>query len=172
MIFSDERTETSIFHIHNDKVSPLKYTLERSGTGPDKEYKISFDHQNKAVYSNKSKYALEFAWQDNFQDVLSYQIQLRDGLTKGETEFSFPIVDKNGNSRDYAFEVIGEEMITLPIGNVDTIKVKRVYDNDKRQAVAWFAPEMDYMMVKMYKGKDNMEQFQVELAKYVPYQPL
>ncbi|WP_105254737.1 DUF3108 domain-containing protein [Pseudoalteromonas sp. T1lg75] len=166
MIFSDERQESSRFKFVDGTVLPVDYVLERTGTGPDKTYKISFDHQQQQVFSNQSKYPLECTWNQNFQDVLSYQISLRQALSKGETKFSYPIVDKKGNDREYQFEVVGNETITLPIGNVETIKVKRVYDNDKRQAIAWFAPSMDHMMVRMYKGKDGVEQFQVELAKY------
>ncbi|TMO88086.1 DUF3108 domain-containing protein [Pseudoalteromonas ruthenica] len=172
MIFSDEREETSRFQFSDGEVTPIYYTMERTGTGPDKEYKISFDHSNQQVFSNESKYALDCPWKADYQDVLSYQIALRKALAEGQERFAYPIVDKKGNSREYAFEVVGTETITLPIGNVETVKVKRLYDNDKRQAIAWFAPKMNYMMVRMYKGKDGVEQFQVELAKYVPYTPL
>ncbi|MEO2266590.1 DUF3108 domain-containing protein [Pseudoalteromonas pernae] len=166
MVFSDEREESSRFEYIDGDVTPLDYKLERTGTGPDKTYKISFDHAEQQVFSNQSKYAVECPWNPDYQDVLSYQIALRKGLANGETKFSYPIIDKKGNTREYQFEVLGTETITLPIGNVETIKVKRVYDNDKRQAMVWFAPSMNYMMVRMFKGKDGVEQFQVELATY------
>ncbi|MFY8272615.1 DUF3108 domain-containing protein [Pseudoalteromonas sp. SSDWG2] len=170
MIFSDERTESSRFAYHDGDVKPLDYVLEREGTGPDKTYKVSFEHDAQQVFTNKSKYPIEIEWKADFQDVLSYQIALRKGLANGETKFAYPIVDKKGNSREYMFEVVGTEAITLPIGNVETIIVKRLYDSDKRQAIAWFAPSMNYMMVRMFKGKDGVEQFVVELAEYTPLQ--
>jgi len=63
-------------------------------------------------------------------------------------------------------------MISLPIGNVEAIKVKRLYDNDKRQALAWFAPEMDYMLVRMWKGEKGMEQFEVQMNSFTVTQPV
>ena len=93
---------------------------------------------------------------------------MKQDLKAGKTKFSYPIIDKKGDQRSYDFEVAGEEMITLPFGNVKTIKVKRVYDDSDRQAIAWFAPSYDHMLVKMYKGKDGMEQFQIELKTYQP----
>jgi len=87
-------------------------------------------------------------------------------LKAGKTAFSYPIIDKKGNQRSYDFEVDGKETITLPIGNLETIRVKRIYDNNKRQAMAWFAPEHDFLLVKMYKGKGGIEQFQIKLKQY------
>ena len=69
------------------------------------------------------------------------------------------------------FEVVEKEMISLPIGNVEAIKVKRLYDNDKRQAIAWFAPEMDYMLVRMWKGEKGMEQFEVQMNSFTVTAP-
>ncbi len=168
MIFSDVRTEESLFKVAENTVSPLHYSMTREGTGPDKSYKIKFDHQNQAITSSEEKYPLKVKWLENQQDLISYQVQLREDLKAGKTKFSYPIIDKKGDQRSYDFEVAGEEMITLPFGNVKAIKVKRVYDDSDRQAIAWFAPSYDHMLVKMYKGKDGMEQFQIELKTYQP----
>ena len=172
MIFSDSRKETSMFTYHDQKISPMSYTMERSGTGPDKEYSLKFDATQKQVQSSQSKYPLKIDWSDEFQDSLSYQVQVREELKQGKTQLSYPLVDKKGNLRNYNFEVVGTEMISLPIGNVEAIKVKRLYDNDKRQALAWFAPEMDYMLVRMWKGEKGVEQFEVQLNSFTVTTPV
>ncbi|WP_152086305.1 DUF3108 domain-containing protein [Pseudoalteromonas sp. A25] len=166
MIFSDEREETSTFKMQGEQPIPMEYSMIRSGTGPDKDYKITFDHKNQAILSNQDKYPLDVKWISQQQDLLTYQLQLRNDLKAGKQTFSYPIIDKKGNQRTYDFAVDGEETITLPVGNVKTIRIKRLYDNDKRQATVWLAPEYDYMVVKMYKGKEGIEQFQVQLTKY------
>ena len=56
-------------------------------------------------------------------------------------------------------------------GMKEAIKVKRLYDNDKRQAIAWFAPEMDYMLVRMWKGEKGMEQFEVQMNSFTVTAP-
>ncbi|MBU2968954.1 DUF3108 domain-containing protein [Pseudoalteromonas sp. C2R02] len=163
MIFSDKRTEISTFPCFDAQVSPLKYQMIRSGTGRDKNYKISFDRQNKQVFSNKEKFPLKLIWDDALQDGISYQVQFRRDVQEGKTEFDYPLVDKKGRVRHYKFQVIGKETITLPMGNVETIKVKRLYDNDKRQVTVWFAPSLDYMMVRTWKGEKGVEQFDIQL---------
>ena len=99
-------------------------------------------------------------------------MQVREELKQGKTQLSYPLIDKKGNLRNYDFEVVGTEMISLPIGNVEAIKVKRLYDNDKRQALAWFAPEMDYMLVRMWKGEKGVEQFEVQLNSFTVTTPV
>ena len=63
-------------------------------------------------------------------------------------------------------------MLNCQSGNVEAIKVKRLYDNDKRQALAWFAPEMDYMLVRMWKGEKGVEQFEVQLNSFTVTTPV
>lgn len=166
MIFTDEREESGIFACDQNHITPLKYSMVREGTGKDKNYKLIFDQKNKQIKSNQSKYPLKLEWNQDFQDAISYQAQMRLDLIGGATEFDYPIVDKKGKSRHYKFEILGKETITLPIGNVETIKVKRLYDNDKRQALAWFAPSMDYLLVRMWKGEKGVEQFDIQLKSH------
>ncbi|KZN68716.1 DUF3108 domain-containing protein [Pseudoalteromonas luteoviolacea] len=170
MIFTEKRTEQSLFKYENGETKPLHYSLNREGTRPDKSFRIKFDRENKQLFSKEHEYPLKVEWDESRQDVLSYQNQLRHELKAGKTQFSYPIIDKNGNVRLYNFKVVGKETITLPIGNVETIKVKRLYDNNKRHALAWFAPQYDYMLVQMLKGKDGVEQFQIQMTAQNPKQ--
>lgn len=168
MVFSDSRQESTMFFLHQGQVHPLTYTMTRTGTGPDKEYQLMFNHQTKQIGSKASKYPLSVPWRANYQDALSYQAQARLDLKQGKTKLSYPFIDKKGNTREYQFQVMGTETITLPFGNIEAIKVKRLYDNNKRQVYAWFAPSLNYLLVKMYKGKEGVEQFQVQLSSYTP----
>ena len=166
MIFSDKRREKAKFTCQDTSVTPQSYAMERKGTGPDRKYTLKFDHEAKKVSSNRSKYPLDVELTPDVQDLISYQVKMRLDLMAGKKEFDYPIIDKKGKSRNYKFEIVGEEMITLPFGNVKTVKAKRLYNNDKRQAFAWFAPEMDYLLVRMWKGEKGVEQFDVQLKKY------
>lgn len=166
MIFSDERTEESVFSFDGQLVQPLSYTMTREGTGPDKSYKIEFNKNEKSINHSEKKYPIPLTADSNWQDLLSYQTQLRLDVMSGKTKVSYPIVGKEGDQKNYEFEVVGTETITLPIGNFETIKVRRVYDNDKRQVMVWFAPALDYMLVQLFKGKDGVEQFQVQLKHF------
>ena len=55
MIFSDERYESSLFAIENNRVKPLEYQMERKGTGPDRSYIVTFDRENREIKSSTKK---------------------------------------------------------------------------------------------------------------------
>ena len=170
MVFSDKRTESSVFSYLDDQVTPISYRMLREGTGRDKDYQLFFNTDKKQVISNQEKFPLKIEWDERWQDGISYQVQMRQELKQGKEEFDYELVDKKGNVRHYKFKVLGKETITLPIGNVEAIKIERVYDNDKRQAIAWLCPEMDYLLVRMWKGEKNVEQFDVQLKSFNPKQ--
>ena len=51
----------------------------------------------------------------------------------------------------------------LPYGLVKTVKFKREVVEKKRITYAWFAPELDYLLVKLYQIKGDVEQFEAQL---------
>ena len=87
-------------------------------------------------------------------------------LAKGKTEFSFDVVTRHGDPRSYQYKVIGEELLSLPVGQLKAIRIERVGKNLDKQVVAWVAPELDYLLVKLWQAEDKVEQFDVQLQSY------
>ena len=52
----------------------------------------------------------------------------------------------------------------LPYGLIKTVKFKREIVNKKRITYAWFAPELDFLLVKLYQIKGGVEQFEAQLT--------
>ncbi len=176
MIFSDERYETSEFIIDGNQVKPLKYEMERKGTGPDRSYEVVFDRENKKIVGpskrRKRKKGQEESptsnWNENWLDPISYQQQLYIDLKLGKTEFTYQFVNRKGQEHEYIFKVTGTEPLVLPYGKVEAIKVERIYEGDsERQTIAWFAPALDYALVRIWKGKSGVEQFDIQLSELV-----
>jgi hypothetical protein len=175
MIFSDERFETSEFKIENNQVMPLNYKMERKGTGPDRSYSVTFDRENKKIIGPKKrkkrrKNQLPGAtkWDESWLDPISYQQQLYIDLRLGKKEFNYAFINRKGVENEYKFRAVGEELLMLPYGSVKAIKIERVYDQESdRQTVAWFAPELDYALVRIWKGKSGVEQFDLQLNELV-----
>ena len=65
----------------------------------------------------------------------------------------------------YHYKVVAEEMLPLPYGNIKTLRIARIEQNSDKQIYAWVAPELDYMLVRLWRGEDNVEQFDVQLHK-------
>ena len=165
LIFSDDRKETSIVTIDNNHVTPLEYKYKREGTGRDKSSHWLFNvNQSQATNVEKEK-TFPIEYPSNVQDSLSYHLQHRFNLIKHpkQTHFVYPVVKNENHIKNYVYQYDGEEEIMLPYGLVKTIKLKREVVEKKRVTYAWFAPELNYLLVKLYQVKGGVEQFEAQL---------
>ena len=175
LIFSDERQETSILTLDNNKVTPLSYRYKREGTGRDKFYHWSYDHKNGTAKNVKDNRTIKIDFSNGLQDKLSYHLQHRINLINAykkldstkmnkQTIFSYPVISTSGSIKNYIYQYDGEEEIMLPYGLIKTVKFKREIANKKRITYAWFAPELDFLLVKLYQIKGGVEQFEAQLT--------
>jgi hypothetical protein len=165
LIFSDTRDETSIVKLDGNKVIPTNYVYKREGTGSDKLYKWSYDTANNTATDEKKNRTKTIDFPDNIQDSLSYHLQHRlNMITHPEQkQFVYPVIKSSGSLKNYVYQYDGEEEIMLPYGLVKTVKFKREVIEKKRITYAWFAPELDYLLVKLYQIKGDVEQFEAQL---------
>ncbi len=166
LIFSDIRHEISTLDIKNNQVIPNHYVYQREGTGKDKFYEWRYDiENNKAIdMTNGREEQVEFPV--NIQDKLSYHLQNRLNLLANPEQklFVYPVISTSGSIKNHVYQYDGEEELMLPYGLVKTIKLKREVIEKKRVTYAWFAPELNYLMVKLYQAKSGVEQFEAQLT--------
>lgn len=175
LIFSDKRRETSILKVDDNKVIPISYLYKRKGTGRDKSYHWSFDHNESTATNIKDNRTIKLDITNGLQDKLSYHLQHRINLIKAyetpDTEdiakknsFSYSVVSTSGSIKDYVYQNDGEEELVLPYGLIKTVRFKREVLEKKRVTYAWFAPELDFLLVKLYQVKAGVEQFEAQLT--------
>tara|TARA_R110000803_G_scaffold190339_2_gene252878 strand:- start:14194 stop:15012 length:819 start_codon:yes stop_codon:yes gene_type:complete len=165
LIFSDIRDETSIVKLEGNKVTPTSYEYKREGTGSDKFYKWSYDTANNTATDEKKQKTKSIDFPDNIQDSLSYHLQHRLNMISEpeQKQFVYPVIKSSGSIKNYVYQYDGEEEIMLPYGLVKTIRLKREVIEKKRVTYAWFAPELDYLLVKLHQIKGGVEQFEAQL---------
>ena len=165
LIFSDNRKETSIVSLINNQVIPSQYHFLREGTGRDKEYIWRYDIANNTAENVKKKREKTIDFPNNIQDKLSYHLQNRINLIKNprQKHFVYPVISTSGKIKNYVYQYDGEEELMLPYGLVKAIKLKREVIEKKRVTYAWFAPELNYLMVKLYQAKSGVQQFEAQL---------
>jgi len=167
LIFSQTRTETSIVSVENSVVIPQLYSYKREGTGKDKYYKWQFNAQeNTAQDLGRKRKVTPLDFSNNLQDKLSYHLQHRLNLIADATQkqYTYPVVSTSGSIKDYTYQYDDEEELMLPYGLVKTIRFKREVKAKERVTYAWFAPELNYLLVKLYQTKKGTEQFEAQLS--------
>jgi hypothetical protein len=167
LIFSQTRTETSIVTVDENKVIPQHYTYSREGTGKDKLYEWRYNaNENTAQDLGRKRDVTPLDFANNLQDKLSYHLQHRLKLIANATlkKYTYPVVSTSGSVKDYVYQYDGEEELILPYGMVKTIRFKREVKAKERVTYAWFAPELNYLLVKLYQVKGGTEQFEAQLS--------
>ncbi|WP_417360534.1 DUF3108 domain-containing protein [Gallaecimonas pentaromativorans] len=161
LIFSDQREETATFTLGSDgqQVQASQYQYKRTGTGPDDKESESFEGDT--VRSGGAGINVKGV----VYDPLSYQQQLALDLAAGKKDVTYHIV-KELKEKVYRFRVVGEERLSTPYGDLDTLRVERVRDNSSRETLFWLAPKLHYTLVRLWQSKDGVEQMELVLSDY------
>lgn len=161
---SDKRKEISFFNVENNQIIPQSYVFKRTGTGSDKQLRIAFNHdKQKIVINDRPSFPLE----DQLDNQI-YRLDLQAKLAAGKTDFNYAVINYRGELKHYHLRVVKDEALTLPFGEVETIKVALIRENSTRQTFAWFAPKLNYQMVRLQQFKDGEEQGDIQLIKFIP----
>jgi len=162
---TDKRKEVSVLKLTDQQLTPLSYSYERTGTGSDKSYRWTFNKKDGTVTNLKNNQTIETDFKDNFQDKLSFQLQFRLDVKNNpeQTKFKYSIIGTDGKKSEYIYYFQGIEELKLATGTVQALKYRRDSTNGKRTIFAWFAPEHDYLLVKLKQLKHGKPSFDVQL---------
>ena len=118
-------------------------------TGSHKENTTAtfFDNglQSKITTKGKSK---EFKKEGAIVDFHAIGMQMSEGIRRGETSFDF-YMQTTEKVKHYYFEVKGKETVDTAVGKFETYRLEQTRKNN-RTLIIWFAPEINYQMVKFY----------------------
>lgn len=88
----------------------------------------------------------------SFMIQLAYQFTLRPDLLKPGSSFALNVVTLR-KLEQLTFDVVGNDVVRTPIGDVPTVHVrprKTVTDGGALPADVWFAPGLQYLPVRIY----------------------
>ncbi len=168
LIFDDEREERSLFTVENGQIRSNHYLMKRSGSGTNRHYELTLDRLQKTLKVGKKQKLQQIEWNDNWLDSLSYHSQIVLDIQAGKTDFVYQVLNRDGNSREYKYKVTTEELLSLPFGKIKALRIERYGQSPDKQVFAWVAPELDYMLVRLWQAEDNVEQFDVQLLRINP----
>lgn len=167
-ILSDVRETRSVFVYNQDdqRFTPIEFLYMRSGTGSDKSFHATFDAAEREVRNVDSGRLIDITWQDGLYDEASVIEKLRLDVAAADREvYAYDIIDEKGNPDEYRFAIVGEQTVTTPYGQLTAVKVERLRDSNRRQTYFWFAPELDYLLVKLQQFKEGEEQATMTLRE-------
>lgn len=165
LVFDDDRQEQSLLQIEQGQVRPYRYQMQREGSGPDRRYVVQLNRATQQILQEKNK-VLTTPWRDDYQDMLSFMLQLTLDLQRGQTDFHYHVLNRHGEVREYRYKVTGEELLSLPYGQIKAIRIERYGQSPDKQVIAWVAPSLQYNLVRLWQSEENVEQFDVQLKQH------
>ena len=78
----------------------------------------------------------------------------------------YAIADRE-SVRNYNFTVDGEDIISTPVGNFNTVRVIRIRENRNRKTTLWLVPRYDFLLVRLQQIEDGDDGFELLLKEGV-----
>lgn len=164
-------SETSHFIHTKNKIQPSTYSYLRSSFGKKKSTQMAFDWNAKQVTGTHKEEAFRLSLDENRQDPLSYQIALRQALNdvltgklKGD-RITITLVDKD-ELETQTYALLGTEKVTTPAGEFDSLKVKRIRKDGKRETTIWFAKDQNLLITKLEQKEKDGKRYELSLKEF------
>src|SRR5690606_28699956 len=157
--------EVSTLRIDAEKgqIIPLHYIYKRRIMGRDRDAELTFNWDKRTVTNNVQNTTWRMDIAQHVQDKLSYQLQLQYDLANGKKDLVYQIAD-GGRLKEYQFEITGEELLTTPLGKVNTVNVNLSCFNYGRLSFAWLAKDNGYLLFILQQEVDGYE-YTIRLSK-------
>lgn len=158
--------ESLILKWDGEKVIPLRYRYRLSGfLIKDRKQSIDFDWKKGIATGKYRGKAFNLELKEGTLDPLGFQLQLRHDIQTGKRDMSYQIIDGGDYDND-RFAVIDEESLDTDAGTIATIKAEKVRDKDsKRKTLMWFAPDKDFLLVKLLQIEPDGSEYELKLKK-------
>jgi hypothetical protein len=148
-----EVNEESRGQLANGAIRPLHYTFRDLSEERDPSV-LEFDWTSGEVHTTSSGITWSQPITPGTQDKLSQQLLVRMHLAQNRREMTYQVAD-GGKIKQYSFRVVGEEEIHTPYGEMRCLRVKRSKDEHKPDYTIWFAPQLDYLPVKIERQQSG-----------------
>ncbi|WP_111496655.1 DUF3108 domain-containing protein [Marinobacter bohaiensis] len=162
--FIADITETSRLNWIEGQAKPSTYRYALEGMMiRDRTRSINLNWADQHATGHYEDRDIDLSVPATAQDPLSYQLQLQQDIRLGKQTMHYQVIDKNRIEED-TFAVLGEETLNGEFGSVNTIKVEKVREEEaKRTTLMWFAPEWDYLLVRLLQIEKDGTRYEIHL---------
>lgn len=157
-------SERSRFGVEQGALVPTSYQYTRSGMGSTRKVEQDFDWGTRQILGLHKGKAYRVPLHRGLLDRSTYQLALQQDVARGKTSMTYQVLDET-EVETYDFRVLGEENVRTRAGLVRALKVERVRDpgQSRRQTTLWFAPEWNYLLVRLHQRENDGKEYQIML---------
>lgn len=156
-------TEQATFDLIDGQIIPGEYSYNRSIIGLKRRELQRFDWANLQMTFTKGKRAQQVEIQPGYMDKMTYKQQMRQHLAAGHKDLTYPVLSRE-KLKQYHFKLIGTEVLSTAIGQLNTTVIQRLTEDQSEQIKIWLATDWDYLLVKLEK-RDQGEVQQMQIRR-------
>jgi hypothetical protein len=149
-------TEKSTFRWNGNRPQCLNYSYSQKGGLKSRELSVDCDWKSATATTNDKGKTSSATLDGPAMDRHLVTLALMADLKSGATDLDYRVVDKD-KIAEQRFSQTGTESLSLPIGNVQAVKIARSSDDGKRQTASWFAPLRGWLPVQIEQTDKNGE---------------
>lgn len=162
-------TESTLFTFTDDQIQPNHYSYQRKIFHKKRDVEVAFDWPNKKVKNTAEGSSWVMGIVPQTLDKQSVQLRLQLDLAstpaiEGDI-YAYEVAD-GGLLKTYRFIADGEDIIETPLGNYTSVRIKRDRGgNAERETWIWFAPKLDYTIVRIVQKETDGKRYQLNLTQ-------
>ena len=146
-------------------VQPVEYMCRSCDRKKDGLVEISYDWQaHRALYSEKDEQA-EFALQPRAMDRKAWEIQTMLDIGAGRPLAMQPTLEA-GKLKLYEGRMLGEETLSTPAGELQTVKYRRQREGSENSQHIWYARELGWLPARWEIWRKDKRTFIIEVKNY------
>lgn len=146
--------ERSKFRVTDTGLQPVYYLRDDGSGKKENKTEIRFDWDEGIAFSEHKGESFRTPVQRGILDRLSADIFVIMELRAGRTPDNYAIAD--GKKIDiYGMEALGEEEVEVEAGSFKALKFKRQRAGSSRSTLIWYAPDADYLPVRIEQQKND-----------------
>jgi hypothetical protein len=144
----EEVVERSEWRLDEGYLRPLEYSYRRVGGEKDRSVTVLFDWEKKLAHNTAKGHTWWMPVPLGTLDKLSYVLVLMGDLAAEKKVLQYQIAD-GGRLKLYRLRIEENERLETALGPLETVRIRRLRDSDKRETVLWCAKNLGYLPVKI-----------------------
>ncbi|WP_020558119.1 DUF3108 domain-containing protein [Thiofilum flexile] len=162
VLSGDRLTEQAQGTIKGAQLLPKSYLYDHKNRRKERRDQFRFTSPT-AVAGQKDGSAYQLTVPAGTLDPSSMELKLMDDVAANRP-LNYRVTEKGG-LKNYQIQKLGNETISVPAGQFNTVKVQVARSGSERQTTFWLAPTLNYAPVKMLHNEEG-DVIETQLLNY------
>jgi hypothetical protein len=169
LVFPDALIQSSTFTLTDGHIVPVHYQELGQARDHRDDVDLTFDPATGRVHGTSETHVVDAPLDTGVQDPMSVQIELMRQLQAGLAPTQFKLFDKD-QAKEYFYTREGNEVLTTPLGALDTVVYRSDRPGSDRVTRLWLAPKLNYLPLQAARSRKGSVDLSMRISG-VSYPP-